>query len=379
MKILFVIGSTELGGAEQHLLRLTTSLRQRNYEPSVFVLTPGGPLTALFEKSGVRVYGVSLPHWVDRWIRHHRLIAWLRLIYAAAALWWYLWTFRPKVVHYFLPAAYVVGGLVSLFGPPMRRIMSRRSLNHYQKKHKLFQRIEHWLHPRMDIICGNSEAVVRDLKSEGVKYNQLKLIYNGIDLNRFNNVRNRVEMRQSLGVGDEVLVFVVVANLIPYKGHADLIRALVSVRENIDLPWVCWCVGRDDGIEKELCTQAKELGIDKNVIFLGSRNDVPDLLCAADIGVLCSHEEGFSNAVLEGMAASLPMIVTNVGGNAEAIIDGECGYVVEPHSPSQLGKALVRIAVDSNRAKMGVASHARVIKQFSWVACVDAYESIYSE
>ena len=63
----------------------------------------------------------------------------------------------------------------------MLRIMSRRSLNHYQGKHRLFRRVEHWLHPRMDMVCGNSLAVIRDLLSEGVRPDRLRLIYNGID------------------------------------------------------------------------------------------------------------------------------------------------------------------------------------------------------
>lgn len=377
MKFLYVIGSVELGGAEQHLLRVTTALRTRGFEPVVFVMTLGGTLAHDFERGGVPLHGVELPTWVERLVRHPRILAWLRLFCSAAALWWWLWRLRPAAVHFFLPAAYIVGGVVSVFGPPTRRIMSRRSLNLYQQKHRLFRRLEHWLHPRMDTICGNSQAVVNDLQTEGVRPEQLKLIYNGIDLGRFDSVKPRAEVREALGVPPDALVFVMLANLIPYKGHADLLQAFARIQGRLGRSWVCWCVGRDDGIGSSLKGQAQALGIEQHVAFLGARTDVPDLLCAADVGVLCSHEEGFSNAVLEGMAAALPMVVTDVGGNAEAVLDGQTGHVVPARSPDALAEALWRVASDDQRVAMGQRSLARVREAFSWNACVDAYVDLY--
>ena len=107
--------------------------------------------------------------------------------------------------------------------------------------------------------------------------------------------------------------------------------------------------------------------------------DIPDLLAASDIGVLASYEEGFSNAVIEGMAASLPMVVTDVGGNAEAVIDGECGYVIPPHDPTALAKALENLICDSGRRQnMGEAARRRVAES-PLDACVAAYEALYVE
>jgi glycosyltransferase involved in cell wall biosynthesis len=115
-----------------------------------------------------------------------------------------------------------------------------------------------------------------------------------------------------------------------------------------------------------------------HVKWLGGRDDVPQLLGAADIGVLASHEEGFSNAVLESMAAALPMVVTDVGGNAEAVVAGETGYVVAPHDPAELSQAIVRLARDRQlRASMGQAGRARVARHFTLAKCVDEYEEMY--
>lgn len=367
----------EVGGAEQHLLRISTALRKRGFQPEVFAITIGGPLTHAFNEGGVPVHGVMLPGWMQRILRNERAIAWAGLLYSAVALWWLLWRRRPQVVHFFLPAAYIVGGVVSLFGPRARQIMSRRSLNLYQAKHRLFRRVEHWLHPRMDQVCGNSAAVIEDLISEGVTKDQARLIYNGVNLERFVQPRSRATVRSDLSIPDDALVFVIVANLIPYKGHADLIKAFAKIQDLMLQPWVCLCVGRDDGIGSELHQEAVSLGLGKEICFLGSRQDVPDLLNAADIGVLCSHEEGFSNAILEGMAAKLPMVVTDVGGNAEAVVHGLTGLVVSPRAPDELADALLAVAQDPERRRMGEAGRLRIETVFSMDACLQGYADLY--
>ncbi|MDF9617289.1 glycosyltransferase [Pseudomonas entomophila] len=377
MKLLYVIVSMELGGAEQHLLRVSTALRKRGYQPEVFAIRPDGPLTQSFVEGGVPVHGVRLPHWVSRLIRNKRMLSVLGLLCSVPALCCLYWRMRPQVTHFFLPAAYLVGGITSLFAPAMKRGMSRRSLNLYQSKHGWSRRLEQWLHSKMNFVSGNSQAVVQDLLDEGVRQDKIRLIYNGVNFDRFDSARSRPQVRALLGIPDETLVFAIVANLIPYKGHADLIEAFGRVRAQLPAPWVCLFIGRDDGIGRSLQEQADALGVGGNIRFLGSRSDVPDLLCAADIGVLCSHEEGFSNAILEAMAAQLPMVVTRVGGNAEVVLDGETGRVVAPHAPDELAQALLAVALDSSRRAMGVAGRHRVETLFSMSACLQAYDDLY--
>ena len=123
---------------------------------------------------------------------------------------------------------------------------------------------------------------------------------------------------------------------------------------------------------------ARKAGIEKRVHFLGLRTDIADILSLADVGLLTSHQEGFSNAVLEGMAAGLPMIVTNVGGNAEAVLEGETGIVVPPHDPISLAEAIHRMAVEpTERHKMGDKGKERLRVVFSHKACVQAYQKCY--
>jgi glycosyltransferase involved in cell wall biosynthesis len=369
----------EVGGAERHLLQVSSALAALGRKVCVFAFQPNGPLRPMFEKSGVSVVGFESPAWLGRWLTHPRVLAWTVLLSSAVLLWFTLWRIRPRVIHFYLPAAYIIGSLVSFFGPCTTRIMSRRSMNHYQKNHKLFARIEKFLHPRMNFVVGNSNAVVEQLADEGVPRERLRLIYNGIDSDSFFQPDTRAVTRAKLGVHCKSLVFVIVANLIPYKGHSDLIKAFSLIRKGLPEDWNVLIVGRDDGIQAELQAMAADFEMSHHFHFLGQRRDIAELLSSSDVGVLCSHEEGFSNAVLEAMSAGLPMVVTDVGGNAEAVLDGQHGYVVPARSPRLLGDALLRLSNDGARGVMGEQGRRRVQELFAVSACIDGYLGLYRE
>ncbi|HZV62088.1 MAG TPA: glycosyltransferase [Methylophilaceae bacterium] len=366
-----------MGGAEQHLVQVACQLKERGWNPELYAFTTGGPLSSRLQEAKIPVFGLS-PAWMNSF-PCKRLVARFRLVATFAFLAWIMLVRRPALVHFFLPGAYIVGGIVSLFTFTRPRVMSRRSRNFYQRKHPYMTKLELFLHGHMDAVCGNSLAVVNDLKLEGVEANKLHLIYNGIDLKRFLQHAALNSLRQKLEIDENALVFICIANLIPYKGHRDLLDALAEARPLLPQPWVCLCVGRDDGIGADLRALAAELGIGDNVRWLGGRSDIPDLLSCADVGILCSHEEGFSNAVLEGMAAKLPMIVTDVGGNAEAVLDRITGRVVPPRQPAQLAQAILEMASDPTRGEMGKLGRERVSENFSLTSCVTQYEALYDQ
>jgi glycosyltransferase involved in cell wall biosynthesis len=256
--------------------------------------------------------------------------------------------------------------------------MSRRSLNAYQSRHHFAGFLERGLHSQMAAVLANSRNVARQLLGEGVRVERLGLIYNGLDTElRACNDRERI--RKMLGIDQAALVLVIVANLIPYKGHLDLIEALGRVTCSLPTDWRLLIVGRDDGAASAVAARSRSLGIASRIAFLGARTDLPDLLGASDIGLLSSHEEGFSNAVLEGMWAGLPMIVTDVGGNAEAVINGETGLVVPARDPIALGHAILRLASDPDaRRAFGESGRRRVDRYFTLSSCVASYEALYS-
>ena len=374
LDVRIVIGGLNIGGAERHVSYVTQVLSRRGWRIGVYSLSGDGPLRADLETAGVNV---MLPLGGQAPLRHLFILRPLWTLIAGVHLTYTMLRLRPRIVHFFLPAAYLVGAFAASLARVKIRVMSRRSLNVYQLAYPIMRRLELKLHNTMDAILGNSTAVVQQLRDEeNVPDDKLGLIYNGIEL----PVRDgrRVQVRSSLAIGEPTLVFVIVANLIPYKGHLDLISAFGLVGDRIDQPWWLLVVGRDDGAGLEIRTMARQLGIDDRVSFLGLRLDVPDLVSASDVGLLSSHQEGFSNTILEAMAAGLPMIVTNVGGNAEAVVDGETGLVVPARDPHALAEAIVLIARDPNlRRRYGAAGRKRVESMFSLDACVAKYEALY--
>jgi glycosyltransferase involved in cell wall biosynthesis len=378
MRILYVIGTLEIGGAELHVVRLAKELKLQGYSPELFVLEKKGPLLQTLEQSDIPVFSPPVLNYSSCFAPLKRLGQIIKIFTAIVSVMFYMLRRRPDVSHFFLPGAYLVGGFAAVATNTRPLVMSRRSLNRYQYSHRLYFLCERWLHQFMAAICGNSKAVISELEGEGVKKEKLHLIYNGFDPNQFKNLRKPAVVRSELGIQDDAIIFIVVANLIPYKGHKDLLNAFSEIKEKLPNEWTCLFVGRDDGIGNDLRIYANLLGLSSHFHFLGSRVDIPDLLCASDVGVLCSHEEGFSNAVLEGMAASLPMVVSDVGGNSEAVKNGVNGIVVPPSNPNLLGAALLSLALDSDlRKKMGQSGYSMVIENFSSKSTISKYTSLY--
>ena len=374
--ILFVIGDLDMGGAEQHLTQVLPALARSGLRPSIYTVTHKGTLAPILEELGIRVFAPPLSSLTRRLPRHLRRIVSLPLSFVGLLL--ALWLNRPAMVHFFLPAAYLLGGLTSLLVPLNGRIMSRRSLRNYQQGHQFLAKIERWLHLRMTAVLGNSKAVVKQLGEEGVPLHRLGLIYNGVDINLYRSLPGRVELRRSLGIGAEALVLVMVANFIPYKGHEDLLLALSSIKEELPQSWVVLLAGGGGAYEELIRNRAAALDLEGHVRHLGVRSDIPLILGAADIGILSSHQEGFSNSVLEGMAAGLPMVVTNVGGNPEAVVDGETGLVVPPRAPDTLATAILVLSHDeAKRRRMGDAGRHRAETPFGHKNCVAKYAALY--
>jgi glycosyltransferase involved in cell wall biosynthesis len=350
------------------LLQVLPRLDDTRFDVRLHPLHCGGRLVKAFIDHGVPVVGVTQSG--------GRASGLMNLASAIRS--------RRSVVHCFLPEAYLFGASLGLVLGANSVVMSRRSRNYYQARHPVAAWFERRLHQRMDALLGNSRAVVQDLLDEGAPPDRVRLIYNGIDAERFvtGEVRaaRRRALRTELGLPDDQVVLTCVANLFPYKGHADLLAALALLGPGFFSRATLLLAGRDAGARAALEAQADRLGCATSVRFLGERSDVPDLLAASDIGVLASHEEGFSNAVIEGMAAGLPMVVSDVGGNAEAVIDGECGHVVPVRDPAALAKALADLIGDAGRRQaMGDAARRRVVASFSLDACVATYEALYEE
>ncbi len=373
-KVLVVIGTLDSGGCERHLLSVLPVLDRAQFNVSVFTLTKRGALADEMQNRGISVSAPKKRALDGRRFRMQWLTNMFAISWAFNA---HLRTYRPHIVHFFLPGAYVIGAPICLFARQERLAMSRRSLSNYQNKHQISACVERFLHPRMSCILGNSRAVVEQLRAECPSHDSVQLLYNGIEVNDLPSVAERRRLRDQLGIDDETVALGILANLIPYKGHADLLQACGRVNpKNSD--WKLFVIGRDDGIGTKLQALAESLGLEDRVCFVGERPDARSLLGAMDIGVSASHEEGFSNAILEFMAAGVPVVATDAGGNAEAVVDGTTGFVVPVADPGRMAEALTRLIEDGAlRERMGIAGNRIVREKFSISTCVSGYENVY--
>ena len=171
-----------------------------------------------------------------------------------------------------------------------------------------------------------------------------------------------------------------VANLIDYKGHLDLLEAwkLVLSRVSMDRSFLrLWLIGTDRGERKPLENKIHIDGI-PGVIFWGHQEDTQTFLKKTDIYVHPSLEEGCSNAILEAMAAGLPVIATDVGGNPELVEDMVTGYIVPVSDPVKLARSIVSLINEPRLAEdMGKEGQRRVQELFSMEKMFQDYEELY--
>lgn len=355
--------SFHIGGTEVQVLELLRGLPP-SYRLQVSVLEDAGPLMGAVWKLGHAPEVFSLKGTLvqpntavqvvrlSRWLKRNRV----QLVHVH--------DFYSSIIA--VPAAKLAGAKV---------IVGRLDLSHWQGKAR---RLLHTQVTRMaDHVIANAEAIRTLLMNEeGLPSSRISVIHNGLDLQRF-DARVAEGLKDPLPDTSGVPTVVHVANMShPVKRQEDLLLALAMLRhEGARLN--AWFVGdgpRRPGLEK----MAHDLGVSDGVHFLKHRTDVPALYGRATFGVLCSTAEGMSNAVMEGMAAGLPMVVTRVGGNPDLIVHGERGLLVEPERPAQLAQAFRRLLAQPQEArKMGKAARAFVSRELTLEKMVRQHDGLY--
>ena len=375
-KIFVISLPLRIGGTENHLLSVLPALKDRGLDITLVTLGTAGPLGEAVAAKDVSV--------VSR--RRSRLLSGLAaavpVLDSIDLFFWLFWLFirhRPAAAHFFLPKPYLIGGTAALAAFVPIRIMSRRSLNDYQSKHRLASILERRLHRRMSAVLGNSRAVVRQLLGEGVSARRVGLLYNGVRLPRPADVRTRAEQRSKFDIADDELVVVQTASFYPYKRHDVALQAASLLEGRNAGRWRLIFAGRDAGEMEAAIRLAARLGIERRVLFAGEAKNVDELLLCADVGLLCSDQEGFSNAILEYMAHGLPVVATDTGGNGEAVINGESGLIVPAGNPEAVADALSSLLGDKkHRLAMGRAARRRVGEHFHETTMVDRYLKLYT-
>ena len=221
----------------------------------------------------------------------------------------------------------------------------------------------------------NSKAVAEaTCKGEGYRPRDVKVIYNGYEC-ELENYSPIPELESIKASG--VLIVTLVANIRPIKRINDVLYAMAQLkRQGIDVVFLQ--IG--DGDKAELKVLAEGLGISKQVYYMGKRSDVKNCLQYADVGLLCSESEGFSNAIVEYLRQGLPVICSDVGGNGEAVEHGETGYLYPCGNIPALTQAIKGLAENSAlRLQMGSTAKKEAIERYGVETMVSHYSTLYQE
>lgn len=374
-RILIVIGSLNLGGTEKYLLTVLPRLLD-DFDIDVYTTSFAGTLLKDFESAGIMVHY----HNNTAQQNNFKALKFISLLANYMRAVRYMARSKYDVIHFYLPGAYLLGGFAALMTGQKNLLMSRRSQNDYQVKHPVMAKVERYLHTKMRYVLANSKKVREQLLEEGVDKNRVKLIYNGVNVSSFNLGENKTNNKEQYGIDKSDFVFTIIANLYFYKGHADLFYALSKIKNKLSNRWILLCVGRDAGEKNNLIQLAQNLGLSKHIKFLNESSYISNIISITDVGISASHEEGFSNAVLEMMAGGKPMIVTDAGGNAEAIINNKTGLVVPPKDIDALAQAILKMIHNPEMMrKYGDNAKKRAISEFSLERCVDENRLLYQE
>jgi glycosyltransferase involved in cell wall biosynthesis len=372
VKITYVLPNVESGGTERHVLSLARRIDRSGFSLSLITTAGGGSLYPEFSAHlPVTILGDAAR---SRRFRkgpaeHLRTVATLSRL---------LLRERPDIVHAYLPAANVIGPLAARLSGVPRVIVSKRAMAEYKVHYPLLRRVEPLGNRLADVILVNSDAVRRDVeRTEGHWAGKFRKIYNGVAPIEPWAPDEAMAFRRREGIPADALVALCVSNFYPYKGHEELVEAAARIApafRNV----IFLMVGRDAGAMEATRARVRERGIEGSVRFVGSRTDVPDLLRASDLFVHPSREEGFSNAILEAMAAGLPVVACDVGGNPEAVVDGETGRLVPPRDPERFAGAMGELIADeSKRKNFGEAGLRRCAERFTLDRMVGEMESLY--
>jgi glycosyltransferase involved in cell wall biosynthesis len=369
IRVLYVIGSLNVGGSERHILHLVNGLDRARFEPMICCLYQTGPLYPVAQAHGVPCCCLHMRR------RGNSLLTVWHLARGAARLVRLMRQEQVTIVDAYLFLSYTLAiPCAWLAGVPVRIAQPRnlRTVKPPLVGRRLLERLVNRLVTR---VVANAQAVAQDtMEDEGVPVHRMAVIYNGVAIPE----ESPGEGVRPPGWPAAKRIILCVANLRHGKGHHDLLAAATQVLPRF--PDVALVLVGEGALRAALEARVAHAGLRDRVHFLGQREDVPALLAAAKLFVLPSHEEGFPNALLEAMAHGLPVVATRVGGVPEAVVHGETGLLVPPQDPAALAEALGALLRDPDLAqKMGRAGRERAASQFTLDRMVRETEALYAE
>jgi L-malate glycosyltransferase len=368
IRITYVTVSLAVGGAETQLVRLVNGLDRGRFKPSIVCLVDGGDLEGSISSD----VSVTKPLVSAGGRPRRNRITTGR--HALATLSRELRRQRPNVVHAYLPAAYVPAGLAAWGLRVPLIVAGRRGFTSGGIYGTPWWGVLAGLANRViDVHICNSVAVRETaVAAERVRPDRTRVIYNGIDLPAS---RGAVLPPELVSKDDQA---VMVANFIGYKGHSHVLQAVARVVElHPHFRLVLIGDGPQRSALERLCADLK---LGANVVFAGRRQEAAEVVKGFDFSVLGSSEESLPNAVMESMAAGVPVVSTRVGGVPELVDDGEQGLLVPFGDVEAMAKAISwMLEHPDERRRMGDSGRQRIATRFSIEQMVAQTEAVYEE
>ena len=360
MRILYVITDLEIGGVPLHLYRLARHMSDEGFDVHVTCLSPPGPVTRMLAKTGI---ATSACHAGGAW--DWRAVDRLDGIVA---------DLMPDIVHSFLFHANVACRFVALLGALAADtlICELQTVEVERPWHLTVERLTHrWCR----YVVANSPSVVDHLARRArIAPDKLALVPGGIAPAPIRD--SAPAKRASLGVNQSDPVLLWTGRLDPVKRLDDLISAAAIVNRSIPIQLLLAGEGPD---RPRLERRVGRSGIADRVHLLGRRTDVPRLLKMADVFVFPSLTEGMPNALLEAMAAAVPIVATDAPGNRDLITHNENGLLVPTGDCEKLAGAIANLLRDKTlRQRLGACAAGTIDRQFHVARTYEGYRALYA-
>ena len=363
VRVVQVMATGTNGGAQEHVFNLVSRLDPAVYDVSVVSLSPGSAVRKL-ERHGIDTVVIDEP---DDAIATGILAA-------------YLADARADVIHNHMYRAEIVGtkAAIALGEAGHRRPWVMSTVHSSRVRSCEDQEELRHLTASIDHLVVVSNAIDQKVVEEGRTDAPRSLIYNGVDLDRYDHQEPCCTLRDEYGMEPDAPIVGVVGRLELEKGHPTLLEAWPLVLAEVPKAYLL-IVGEGSRLDA-LHAITQEQGIERHVIFTGRRDDIPAVTAAFDVAVLPSYREAQGLTILEAMALSRPVVASNVGGIPEMVVDGVTGLLVPPHDPPALAAAIVRLINDHQLADMVArAGHDLVHDRFCVQLMVNAVQELYDE
>lgn len=372
MRIAHVVETLQVGGAEQMVVALARLQRERGHEVSIACLFGEGPLAARAREAGIEVTDCGKRAGLDL-AAAMRLRRWLRAR-------------RPEVLHTHNPVPHYYA-VAAGAGLGIRTVLNTRHGMGASGDVGRRERLYRWAMRSSDFGVAVCRAARERFVAQGViPAEKAVTVPNGIDLARAKprSAEARARLLQSLGVAGDPFVFGSVGRLNALKDQVTMLRAFAQVlrefEEHAGSPSrgaILVIAGEGEqrpALEREIAA----LALESRAFLLGQRDDVPEVLASMDAFVLSSRTEGYSLALVEAAAAGLPIVATDVGGNAEIVEEGVTGRLVPPGDPQALARAMSALAgSEAELARMRAAGRGWALEHGSLDAMYQEYLRLY--